>query len=83
MAKERQHVVTVQGGGEFPVDMLRYDRLAPYSESDSYAIAESIREGTGKRTVQVTRYAEARWTPTVGRWESFGGWKVVGHDIRG
>lgn len=60
----------VVGGGEFPYDMLRYDRCFPYSEQrDAAALGQY---GWTKRAVVVARYhgQPGSWTPA--RWESFG-----------
>lgn len=63
---------TVEGNGDFPLDMLRYDQCWPKSEStDSINVA--ARRYTSKR--QVTLVSIKR-LPTIARWESFG-WKVV------
>lgn len=59
--------LTVEGAGEFPVDMLRYDAAFPHKEEDSYLIMER-----GKRKVSLL----TQITPTQARWESFG-WKVI------
>jgi hypothetical protein len=68
MAKEHKYlVVTVEGSGQFPIDMLRYDAAFPHTEPDSYTIME-----TGKRSVCLLTQIR----PTEPRWESFG-WKVV------
>ena len=37
-----QLVVTVSGVGQFPIDMLRYDNLKPYSETDAGLISRSL-----------------------------------------
>jgi hypothetical protein len=67
----------VEGNAEFPLDMLRVDACYPLSEADSYAIAQSVREGRreGKGVFRIAlRSHAASYTP--GRWLSFG-WKVV------
>jgi len=65
---------TVEGLGEFPLDMLRYDRCFPRTGMDCDSITYK-----GERR-QVTLVALNRdsylWKPTYGRWESFG-WNVV------
>jgi hypothetical protein len=69
MAKERKYnIVTVEGPGQFPIDMLRYDSAVPHKEEDSYAILENRTH----RTVNVLMEGE----PTAPRWESFN-WKVI------
>lgn len=69
----------ITGRGEFPIDMLRYDRACPYSETDSYTIRDSQGGGLvlmGKPDtwdVTVVRYVttkDQKWT--VARWQSFG-----------
>lgn len=77
-------VVTVRGTLSFPIDMLRYDCMQPYSEPDAHLIQESMepyRERGKQYEVKVSRYfnteREARaWKPTTGRWASFC-WAVV------
>ena len=56
----------VSGAGAFPLDMLRYDRVYPFSEVDSNAMEYSPK----RRTVEVIGSG-----CTKGRWESFL-WKV-------
>lgn len=78
-------IVTVRprnGRPDFPIDMLRYDGLHPYRETDSYAIARSREERTPgpSMEIELVRYAPKSWMPTNGRWDSFG-WAVA--EIRG
>lgn len=57
----------VSGFGQFPVDMLRYDRAWPASEIDAGTIHASFRN--------VERWSvslEGLDYPTVERWRSFG-----------
>lgn len=74
-------VYFVSGRGEFPYDMLRYDRAAPYSTEDAvklgspYFTPENREELRKIRTVQLVSYQE----PTVDRWSSFM-WSVSSHD---
>jgi len=73
MAKAQRKIFTVEGSGEFPFDMLRYDHAWPYTEAhDSHLLSSETRER--RRVVLMTDSPQA---PTVGRWESFG-WRVVG-----
>lgn len=59
-------VFTVTGRGEFPFDMLRYDRCFPHGPQD----VETMLEGnTGPRTVTLE---SAAYAPTPDRWASFG-----------
>ena len=86
MAKEVRHTFTVapksgQWVLQFPVDMLRYDYCYPASENDSAQIAFSfdLRKSKVKPSeleVTLCRYAHRDWSPTDGRWESFG-WEVI------
>jgi hypothetical protein len=78
--------VTVAGRVAFPMDMMRYDRCYPANETESYKIAAAIRhdgdayhkEPDGSIKVELVAVSRnPRWTPTQGRWESFG-WKVIG-----
>lgn len=68
-------VVTVVGRMDFPLDMLRYDRATPDTESDSARIAGSFRplrqsdDEPREVRVQMDRM------PTTRRWASFG-WTV-------
>lgn len=67
--KERKYyVVTVEGYGQFPIDMLRYDAAFPHTEEDSYRIMEQ-----GKRVVNLLTQV----APTIPRWRSFN-WDVAG-----
>jgi hypothetical protein len=59
------------GRGEFPLDMLRYDRAFPASEDQSHRMGDPSR---GLRVVIVARYlGETCWTEA--RWSSFG-WSI-------
>jgi hypothetical protein len=81
--KQFEIVVTVRpvkGRPDFPMDMLRYDRLAPYREEDSYSIGREREARTpDDMEIELVRFAPKNWVPTQGRWESFG-WNVV--DLR-
>jgi hypothetical protein len=69
-----RQAATIKGRGEFPVDMLRYDRACPYSETDSYTIRNAIAQGDGHEwTISVVRYVstkDQKWT--IASWQSFG-----------
>lgn len=62
----------VEGSGEFPIDMLRYDRAVPETEVASNAISRE-----GLRAVRLVRFSSAgKSGPNVARWKSFG-WQVT------
>jgi hypothetical protein len=67
--KEKRFHVVVEGSGSFPIDMLRYDKCWPSTESDSITITDE-----GLRSVTLT-YSGIVPQPTNGRWNSFG-WMV-------
>ncbi len=57
----------VEGLGEFPFDMLRYDCCWPLTSNDSHGLL-----GNERRVVTLTTIQENRhWEPTVARWASF------------
>lgn len=60
--------------GEFPIDMLRYDRCMPNTETDSGLIRGSFEHHLRKPlTVVVRQYSTVQFAPwTVARWQSFG-----------
>lgn len=60
---------TVEGSGQFPFDMLRYDQCWPVGLCD----AAQMKENNYRRIVLETHRKSA---PTDGRWESFC-WRVV------
>ena len=59
---------TVEGRGEFPVDMLRYDQCTFASPADE---AEAGQGYVGGHRRRVTLTSEKR-AATIGRWDSFG-----------
>lgn len=67
----REHTYRVTGTGQFPEDMLRYDR-AHYATDEDRALAEHGVDGR-KRRRTISLIGLER--PTLGRWESFT-WKV-------
>lgn len=78
MAKERVFIdsFTVEGGGEFPFDMLRYDQCWPTGSMDAAAITHE-----GKRRVALNGVAGLPGNyPTHARWLSFG-WRVVSYTV--
>jgi hypothetical protein len=83
---EKRYVthMVVEGTGSFPIDMLRYDRCVPESESDAAEIARLIRyESDDKpKRIALLRFGanpyqiEGESRMEYGRWLSFG-WRVV------
>lgn len=72
-----KHTFTVTGSGQFPIDMLRYDRCCPEREEDSSHIISSLESPVGEHSVQIIKFAENRqWRPTAARWKSFG-WDIL------
>ena len=68
-------VLIVEGCGDFPVDMLRYDRCVPDTEEDAHA----IQRGPYKRQVTLRRFSVNTLRATRGRWDTFG-WKVLSEE---
>ena len=67
------HEYEVYGQGLIPIDMLRYNQSFP-----------STSEGLSKNergVVKLGTIAPKKWTPTEGRWRSFG-WIVKNHHVR-
>lgn len=72
MPKRYRWRYTVTGTYEFPIDMLRYDRAFPDTETDSGKVM-NLRWSRSLEPVSIRVIGLS--DPTVGRWESFG-WKV-------
>jgi len=75
----------VEGSGDFPMDMLRYDFCSPRREGDDtgnlYAPMYS-RERLPVRRIQLKRLVTHKdKMPTSGRWASFG-WRVIPETIK-
>lgn len=72
---------TVTGTGEFPIDMMRYDRATPLSQLDaSHTISSFTNPEDEAYSVRLIRFTEGKGrnhadNPTVDRWQSFG-WQV-------
>jgi hypothetical protein len=65
-------VFVVEGRGEFPIDMLRYDQCWPRREIDS----GTIRRTNETRKVELMCINTTGRKPTEARWKSFG-WTVT------
>lgn len=65
----------VEGSGDFPIDMLRYDCAWPKTEGDSHSISHW--RDVKPRRVTLSKY-HVDTQPQIGapRWLSFG-WRVV------
>lgn len=75
MAKKKGEPMrfAVIGRGQFPLDMLRYDRACPWQERDSALMQQE----TCERVVIVEAFGHS--APTFARWASFG-WCAVLYD---
>lgn len=67
---------TVEGRGEFPLDMLRYDECGFATDRDVVAAGGSATAPVRLVTLSF-RTDASRHTPTIARWESFG-WRILG-----
>lgn len=76
------HTYTVRGTHPFPIDMLRYDASYPSSESESAQIHNCAMYPREEFSIVLShtctnhRARNGCWTPTTGRWRSFG-WNVT------
>lgn len=60
---------TVEGGGNFPLDMLRYDRCWPASQEDVWKISTN---DLARRQVTLTRLVHNKnKLPAIDRWASY------------
>jgi len=74
-----RHTFTVEGTGNFPLDMLRYDSCYPSGTTDVWRIEENGDTTTRRwwRRIELAHTdGRKRWGPTTARWESFG-WRVL------
>ena len=68
---------TVEGDGDFPFDMLRYDFAWPDSQKEIPDLISYLGEKyKSPRQVTLKRVAFNGERPTDARWQSFG-WKVI------
>lgn len=72
---------TVQGGGVFPVDMLRYDSCFPAQPNDVLEITRAATASTSRRVNLVRRQRNKTEQLTTDRWRSFG-WEVDPRSIK-
>lgn len=76
MARKNEPVsvyFVVVGQGEFPYDMLRYDRCFPWLERSSHEMSHSHEQRRVVRLESPNR--ERHWRPNEERWKSMG-WTV-------
>jgi len=80
MARRYTHKFTVEGSGNFPFDMLRYDRCWPSTQDDvTTMVPHNSEHFIPIRQVTLTASANhSIWEPTTGRWANFG-WPVIEH----
>lgn len=70
---------TVQGNGDFPFDMLRYDEAVPVGPEDAAHMPRpDVRLADTNRVIRLRSWN--RHAPTVDRWRSFG-WSVYNIDV--
>jgi hypothetical protein len=68
-----QYRFVVAGHGAFPLDMLRYDRATPATETDSHIILQQV---ITSAQANVTIALLGPKPPTEPRWSSYG-WRVT------
>lgn len=72
VAKVTLYTFKATGKGDFPVDMLRYDRCTPKGQEDAFQLTRAMHGGPwAEQTVTLMGYHE----PTADRWASFG-WTI-------
>lgn len=75
----------VEGSGDFPMDMLRYDSCYPAREGTDTAnlvASRHRRDRLPTRRIMLRRLVTYKHSfPTTGRWASFG-WKVLEDTIK-
>lgn len=72
MAKRYKFRYTVEGRGEFPFDMLRYECSYPASEQESRLLTSQASIRAGRRSVALVHFDTWKgWTPAEDRWKSF------------
>jgi hypothetical protein len=68
----------VEGSGEFPIDMLRYDQCWPTDTADALKIRPAYGgDGSGLERRTISLSTTGKYVPTRGRWDSFT-WRVIG-----
>ena len=70
------HTFTVEGTGEFPFDMLRYDACWTNSSEDAYKLQSPYTSDEKRGVRRVTLATAFDTAPTRRRWESFT-WRIV------
>lgn len=63
---------TVTGFGQFPIDMLRYDRSFPADQTQSSLITRTFHDAAGSWSIKLSLYGDNRSSgPNTARWKSF------------
>ena len=73
---DEQRIFTVEGRGEFPFDMLRYDMCWPYSGEDSALLSHHY----NREVRRVVLQGNSAHQPTDARWRSFN-WRIINYGI--
>lgn len=74
----------VEGTGQFPFDMLRYDACWPKAGDDALkmeALHYPQARGSFRQITLRHDSSNRMWSPTVGRWLSFT-WRVVENSVK-
>ena len=76
---------TVEGVGEFPFDMLRYDTCYPLTSEDVHTMLTPLHEKPRRRKVRMSTRSDNKYAAdnavTEARWESFL-WRVSEVEVR-
>lgn len=75
-----QYQFQVEGAGQFPFDMLRYDSCYPATESDAAALEH--RRTERRKVTLLANVPNLTDVPSSGRWRSFM-WTVVKDSLQG
>lgn len=81
-SKVYRTILIVEGSGDFPIDMLRYDACCPDKEEDSFSITQQKvhpEARAGHRQVKLRRFSVNGLPANVDRWRSRG-WDVVSEE---
>jgi hypothetical protein len=79
--KGKFHHATVSFTGEFPIDMLRYDRCYPRAQIDVDVIISSLNRITCRDEVKIVHLERFVETGSIRPWE-IARWKSMGCDLK-